>query len=74
MGGGREDQDRGGLHVPVADSCCCVADINTILQSSYPPITKKFFFNKISLGSLFKCLKLAWLGVIFFLQIKDYIL
>ena len=31
MGGGREAQERGDIRIPMADSCCCVAETNMIL-------------------------------------------
>ena len=31
MGGGRGDQEGGDMCVPVADSCCFMAETNTIL-------------------------------------------
>ena len=31
MGGRREVQDGGDICIPVADSCCCMAETNTIL-------------------------------------------
>ena len=31
MGGGREVQEGGDICTPRADSCCCVAETNTIL-------------------------------------------
>ena len=40
-GGGREVQQGGDICVPVADSCGCMAETNTILESNYPLIKKK---------------------------------
>ena len=31
VGGGREVQERGDICIPVADSCWCMAETNTIL-------------------------------------------
>ena len=31
----------GDIHIPMADSHCCMAETNTTLQSNYPPIKKK---------------------------------
>ena len=42
-GGGREVQEGGDICIPTADSCWCVADIYTILQSNYPLIKNNFF-------------------------------
>ena len=36
--GGREFQDGGDIYIYMADSCCCLAETNAILQSNYPPI------------------------------------
>ena len=40
--GGRELQDRGDICTLTADSRGYTAETNTILQSNYPPIKKKF--------------------------------
>ena len=37
-------QEGGGICILMADSCCCMAETNTTLESNYPPI-KKFFKN-----------------------------
>ena len=29
------------MDIPMADPCCCMAEANPVLQSSYPPIEKK---------------------------------
>ena len=31
VAGGREVQDGGDICIPMADSCCCMAETNTIL-------------------------------------------
>ena len=38
--GGRKVQVGGAVCIPTADSCWCIAETNTILQSNYPPIKK----------------------------------
>ena len=35
MRGGREALKGGALHILIADSCCCMAETNTILQSTF---------------------------------------
>ena len=40
---GWEGQEGKDICVLVADSQCCMAEANTILQSNYPPILKSFF-------------------------------
>ena len=40
-----EGGSRGKGRILKADSGCCMAEANTILQSSYPPIRNKFFFS-----------------------------
>ena len=42
MGGGRKFQEGGDMCVPMADSCWCVAETNTILRSNHPPVKNKF--------------------------------
>ena len=42
VGGGRKVQEEGGICVPVADSCSCMAGTNTTQLSNYPPIRNKF--------------------------------
>ena len=37
-----EVQEGGDICIPMADSCGCVAETNTILESSYTPIKNKF--------------------------------
>ena len=32
---------REGTYILVADSCCCMEETNTTLQSNYPPIKSK---------------------------------
>ena len=39
VGGGGEVQEGGDMCM--ADSCWCMAEMNTTLQSNYPPIKKK---------------------------------
>ena len=41
MRGGSKDQEGGDIRRPTADSCCCIAEANTILRGNYPPINKK---------------------------------
>ena len=38
--GGRLEREGIYIHVLMADSSCCTAEINTILQNNYPPIKK----------------------------------
>ena len=38
VGGAREAQEGGDICVPMTDSCWCIAEISTILQSNYLPI------------------------------------
>ena len=38
--GGRKVQVGGAVCIPMANSCWCMAETNTILQSNYPPIKK----------------------------------
>ena len=38
VGSGREVQEGEEICIPVADSCWCMTEINTILQSSYLPV------------------------------------
>ena len=40
--GGREVQKGGNICILIADSCWCLAETNTILQSNYPSIKNKF--------------------------------
>ena len=42
VGGGREVQDGGDVCDLVADSRCCMAEVNTILESNYSPTKNKF--------------------------------
>ena len=44
-GGGREIQEEREIGTPMADSCCCVAETNTILQSNYPLIKNKYILE-----------------------------
>ena len=39
--GEREAQQGGNVCILMADSCCCMAETKTILQSNYPPIKNK---------------------------------
>ena len=51
--GGREVKKGGDLCIPMADSCCCKAETNTVLYSNYPPIKNKYIFflkKKTALG------------------------
>ena len=45
MGGGREGQEAGDVYIPLADSCGCMAEINTIFSSNYPSIKNKYINN-----------------------------
>ena len=38
---GEEVQEGGDICILMTDSCCCMADANTILQSNYPLIKNK---------------------------------
>ena len=38
---GREEQEGGETCILMADSCCCTAETNTTLKSSYPLIKNK---------------------------------
>ena len=40
-GGGRVGQLRGDICLLIADSLCCIVEINTTLQSNYTPIKKR---------------------------------
>ena len=44
--GGREVQEEGDLCTPMANPCGCMAEINTMLSSNYPPIKNKIKFKK----------------------------
>ena len=45
--GGRWEGGSGGRgSMDSYDSCCCVAESNTILLSNYPPIKNKYIFKK----------------------------
>ena len=43
VGGGREDKGEGDIRIPIADSCCYIAETNTLLLSNYPPNKNKVF-------------------------------
>ena len=43
VGWGWEVQEGRDICVLVADSRCCMVEVNTILQSNDPPILKSFF-------------------------------
>ena len=45
--GGREVQEE-DRRVPTTDSCWCMAEANTMLRSTYPPIKNKSFLKRIS--------------------------
>ena len=45
VGSGREDQGEGDICIPMADSCCYIAETNTLLLSNYPPNKNKVFKN-----------------------------
>ena len=46
VGVGREVQEGGDIHIPMADSCWWMAETNTILQSNYPTIKNTIYFLK----------------------------
>ena len=50
MGEGKEAQEGGDRCIIMTDSCCCMAETNTMLQSNFPPIKKNFFFLGRCLG------------------------
>ena len=58
-GDGREVQDGGDMCLPVASSCWCVAEANTILKSNCPPIIVfcSLLLNIVRLKSLIKEIK-----------------
>ena len=39
--GGRKVQDGGAVCIPMADSCGCIAETNTILKNNYHSIKNK---------------------------------
>ena len=41
-GGGKEIQKEGAICTPMANSRCCMVEINTTLQRNYPLIENKF--------------------------------
>ena len=48
-GGGKKVPEWGGIVIPMADSCGCLAETNTILYSNYSSIKNKYiqiFFKK----------------------------
>ena len=51
VGDGREGQEEGDICIPVADSCWCMAETNTTMQSNHPPIKNKFKKKKKSLSN-----------------------
>ena len=57
MGDGREVQEGGDMCISMVDSCCCMAETNTTLQSNYLPIK-----NKNKLKKIFKLLSHATQG------------
>ena len=46
VGGGREVHEWRNLCVPMADSCWCMAETNTIFKKNYPPIKNKTELKK----------------------------
>ena len=62
--GVREVQQGGDICIPMADSCWCMAEAITILQSNYPPIKNKIKKNKIP--QLFSCMVGLWMIYIYF--------
>ena len=63
--GGREAEEGGGVCMHMADSCCCIAETNTTLQSNYSPIKNKklnsFLKKKKRLGPLIRERSTAYL-------------
>ena len=47
VGGGKKVQEGGVICILMADSCWCMAETNTVMQSNYPPI--KNFKKKIKM-------------------------
>ena len=47
-GGGREVPEGGHTCIPMADSCWCMAETNTILKSNYPPIKNKYLWKNVN--------------------------
>ena len=45
-GGRRKVQEEGDVCIPMADSCCYMAETNTVLQSNYPLIKNNFLKRK----------------------------
>ena len=62
--GVREVQQGGDICIPMADSCWCMAETITILQSNYPPIKNKIKKNKIL--QLFSFMVGLWMIYIYF--------
>ena len=56
-GDAKEVQEGGDTCVPMADSCWCMAETNTTLQSNYPPIKNKSILKKETVLSLGKPLE-----------------
>ena len=48
MGDGKEAQEGGDMCMYIANSLCCIAETNTILQSNYTPIKNKLKIKKDS--------------------------
>ena len=47
VGGGREGWEGGDICMPMADSCWCMAETSTKLESNYPSIKNKLkYINK----------------------------
>jgi len=41
VGSGREVEEKGNICIAMADSCLCMAETNTTLESNYTPIKNK---------------------------------
>ena len=49
-GGGKEVEEGSNICIPVADSCWCMTETSTTLQSNYPPVK----FKKLGLRLCYK--------------------
>ena len=58
--GWRQIQEGGDICVPRDDSCCCMAEISTTLESNYPPIKNKLKKKQWGSGN---SLVDQWLGL-----------
>ena len=55
VGGGRKFQGGRDICTPMFDSCLCMAETNTILESNYPPIKKNKTYQQYVLHQLRDC-------------------